>query len=741
MKKPAPGARRRRLSGQRLASERLEERQMLAADAVESIDLSLLDNDLLIVEVASIDGAGNNAANPDWGAAGTELLRNTTVEYADGLSDPAGDDRPSARVISNEVAAQSESIENDRLLTDFVWLWGQFIDHDIDLSLGADPAEAFDIEAPTGDPLFDPFGTGAVTIGLDRSDYAVDEDGVRQQVNSITAYLDGSVVYGSDEETAASLRSLEGGRMLTSEGGLLPIGEDGFFLAGDIRANENVALTSMHTLWVREHNRLADEIAAADPSLTDEEIYQQARALVVAQIQAITYNEWLPALLGVDAITSYAGYDPAVNASIANVFSTAAYRFGHSMLSSELLRLDADGSVADEGNLSLAEAFFSPGEVLENGIDSLLRGAAAQVAQEIDNQIVDDVRNFLFGPPGAGGLDLASLNIQRGRDHGLADYNQVREDYGLDRVTGFDRITSDAELAARLEALYGDVDNIDAWVGILAEDHAAGSSLGELGRAILADQFTRLRDGDRFWYENRFDGVTLDALRATSLSDVIARNTGVDNLQQNVFYDDTVLYYASSPGGIPADVAVTERGGDLAVVDARSGRVLASVPLDEVTKVVLVGGDDRGDRFVISPDVAALSLPGGVVIDGGAGARDQVVVEGGRGFDTFVLDDAFLALGGVELQLEGVESLAINTGRGPDEVRIVDDGGMRVVVDGGQQRDRDGGGRRREGPRVAAVDEALTEPDTPTNDPAMLPPLGRETSATLADSMRGRRRR
>ncbi|MEM8934641.1 MAG: peroxidase family protein, partial [Acidobacteriota bacterium] len=525
MKKPTQGARR-----QRRRSEKLETRQMLAADLGTELDrIDNLDESLgsVVADVAPIDGTGNNTANPDWGATAIELLRLTTVEYADGYSEPAGEDRPSAREISNAVADQDTLTSNDRYLTDFVWIWGQFIDHDIDLSTEADPEETLPIDVPTGDPEFDPFGTGAVTIDLDRSDYVVDEAGVRQQLNTITAYIDGSVVYGSDEATASSLRTFDGGRLLTSEGDLLPLGEDGFFLAGDVRANENVALTSMHTLWVREHNRLADQIAESDPSLTDEQIYQQARALVTAQIQAITYNQWLPALLGVDAIAAYEGYDPTVNASIANVFSTAAFRFGHSMLSTELLRLNADGSTADEGNLSLADAFFSPNEILTHGIDSLLLGASAQVAQEIDSMIVDDVRNFLFGPPGAGGLDLASLNIQRGRDHGLADYNQTREDYGLARVTSFAQITSDEELAAKLEALYGSVDQIDPWVGVLAEDHVAGASLGELGRTILIDQFTRLRDGDAFWYERYLPPTLVAFVEAQTLATVIRRNTDV----------------------------------------------------------------------------------------------------------------------------------------------------------------------------------------------------------------------
>jgi len=537
----------------RLAHETLEERRLLAID---TMTLGLMapppppvEAAAMTSEVAPIDGVGNNLDNPDWGSAGIQLLRNTTVEYADGIDDPAGTDRPSAREISNAVSAQSESITNSNSMTDLVWLWGQFIDHDIDLTVGADPTETFNIEVPTGDPHFDPFGTGTVEIGLSRSDY--DEvtghsfDNPRQQINSITAFLDGSVIYGSDAERAAALRSFSGGRMATSDGDLLPFNtagldnaggpSDTLFLAGDIRANENVALTAMHTVWVREHNQLADEIAAANPTLSDEEIYQAARRIVVAQLQAITYNEWLPTLLGRGAIGRYQGYDATVNPGIANVFSTAMYRFGHSMLSSELLRLNNDGTTAAEGSLALQDAFFAPDELTEHGIDSLLRGAVENLAQEIDTQVVDDVRNFLFGPPGAGGFDLASLNIQRGRDHGLVDYAQVRVDYGLAPVTSFDAITSDVELANKLEQLYGDVNNIDAWVGALAEDHFHDASMGELAYTVIADQFTRIRDGDRFWYQNTFCGEELREIQATTLADVIERNTNLTDLRDNVW--------------------------------------------------------------------------------------------------------------------------------------------------------------------------------------------------------------
>ncbi|MCA8988293.1 MAG: peroxidase, partial [Planctomycetaceae bacterium] len=465
------------------------------------------------VGYASIDGSGNNVNNTDWGSSGEQLLRLTSVEYGDGISSLAGDLRASAREVSNAVASQSELTSNDRYLTDYIWIWGQFIDHDIDLTDGNTNGETANIQVPTGDPYFDPFGTGTQEIGLTRSDYddttGTDASNPRQQINSITAFLDGSVVYGSDDVRAAELRTFSGGKLKTSAGDLLPFNEAGLpnaggtssalFLAGDVRANENIALSSMQTLWVREHNQQAERIARDNPLLSDEEIYQEARAIVRAELQAITYNEFLPALLGNGAIDAYSGYDSTVNPGIANVFSTAAYRLGHSLLSPTLQRLNADGTTAAEGNIELRNAFFNPSELAATGIDSLLQGGAAQLAQELDNQIVDDVRNFLFGPPGSGGFDLASLNIQRGRDHGLADYNQTRVDYGLAPVTSFEEISSNPDVVAALQSVYSSVDEIDVWVGMLAEDHVVGSSVGELMRTVLVDQFTRMRDGDRYW--------------------------------------------------------------------------------------------------------------------------------------------------------------------------------------------------------------------------------------------------
>src|SRR5205085_1313505 len=216
---------------------------------------------------------------------------------------------------------------------------------------------------------------------------------------------------------------------------------------------ENVELSAIHALFIREHNQIAAAIAAANHSLSDKQIFQMTRRIVAGEIQAITYNEFLPALLGSNALRSYSGYDADVNAGIANEFSTAAYRIGHTLINDDVEFLDNDGNpVRDE--LDLDEAFFNPAPLKEVGPDPILKYLATDNAQEVDPKLVGGLRNFLFGPPGAGGFDLASRNIQRGRDHGLADYNSARAAYGLPRVTSFTQITSDPDLQAKLFSLF-----------------------------------------------------------------------------------------------------------------------------------------------------------------------------------------------------------------------------------------------------------------------------------------------
>jgi len=495
----------------------------------------------------SIDGAGNNLDQPEMGAANTQLRRLFNSDYADGNTALAGATRKGAREISNLLATQAQSIENELGASDFLWQWGQFLDHDIDFTDGADPPEPANIPVPADDQYFLP-GT---TITFNRSIYdpATGTSVPRQQLNEITAWIDASNVYGSDSGRAQALRALDGsGRLLTGAVDLLPFNLAGLpnaggsgstlFLAGDLRANEQVGLTALHTLFVREHNRLAGEIATQDPGLDGDSIYQKARQLVGAMMQAITYREFLPALLGPGALAPYRGYRPNVDARVANIFSTATYRFGHSALSPQLLRLGADGQAIEQGHLPLRNAFFAPHRIInEGGIDPILRGLARQVCQRIDNYIIDDVRNFLFGAPSAGGFDLAALNIQRGRDHGLPSYNNVRRQLGLRPAASFSDISPDPVIQSRLAQAYGSVEDIDAWAGGLAERRMSRAHVGELVFTVLKMQFEALRDGDRYWYQRVLTPRERRLVERSKLSDIIRRNTGIGaELAEDVFH-------------------------------------------------------------------------------------------------------------------------------------------------------------------------------------------------------------
>ena len=516
----------------------------------------------------TIDGTGNNPTNTTWGSVGMKVKRHGDAAYADGIG--AMIDRGNPRQLSNMLGTQTKTANaNARQLSSMFWQWGQFVDHDF--ALIGEGTESAPIAVPAGDPQFDPFNTGTKTIPFTRSAFVEGVSTPRQHQNELTHWIDGSMVYGSDTTRANALREFSGGRLLMDANGFMPKNTLGlpnamstspnFFLGGDVRANEQTGLLGMHTVFVREHNHWADKIALQNPGMSDEEVYQRARKVVGAEIQSITYNQWLPSLLGNHGLSAYSGYDSNVNPHMSTEFTTAAFRFGHTMLNDELLRFDAKGNVLAGGHLSLAQSFFNPSLITEPGsLDAVMRGLAYQQANEIDTQVIDNVRNMLFGPPGAGGLDLLSLNIQRGRDHGLADYNSLREDMGLVKVTSFGEITSDPTHAANLAAAYGSVDNIDPWIGLMSEDHLPGASVGETMAAIFVDQFFHLREGDFYFYLNdpMLAGM-IGEIEGTSLADILLRNTGINYLQGNIFVVPA-----------PTSVGVLALGGLLAARRRRS---------------------------------------------------------------------------------------------------------------------------------------------------------------------------
>ncbi len=515
-------------------------------------------------EYRTIDGSGNNLRYPQMNKAGIQLVRLAEPDYADGISSFAGPDRPNPRKISNIVHAQEELIANPDSATNFMWLWGQFMDHDITFSdeFREEPAN---IKIPKGDEIFDPQGTGTAEMFFNRAindpDTGTSKENPRQQLNEVTGWIDASTVYGSNARRANALRTNDGtGRLKTSDGDFLPYNEQQFpnfrfhlstfFFAGDERANENIGLIPIHTIFLREHNRLAEEIAMSNPGLSGEKIYQRARRIVGAHIQAITYNEFLPLLLGPDALPPYSHYDDSIRSGVANVFSSAAFRVGHTFLDPKIRLVDAQGNEIEA--VALKDAFFNPQKVKEVGIDPILRGFATHKHQRVDELIIDDVRNFLFvdslptGTPDIQGLDLVSLNIHRGRDHGLPSYNDMRQALRLERKESFSDINKNPEVQRKLREAYGtnedgtdntdNTDDMDVWSAGISEDRYGESMLGELFHTIISHQFRVLRDGDRFWYQRILSPEELKEVEETKLADIIRRNTDIgEEIGDNVF--------------------------------------------------------------------------------------------------------------------------------------------------------------------------------------------------------------
>jgi peroxidase len=422
-------------------------------------------------------------------------------------------------------------------------------------------------------------------------------------INTVTGWLDGSQVYGSDAATAASLRTADG-HMAMSEGDNLPIvmTEQGpAFAAGDIRAQENPDLTALQVLFVREHNYQVDRLHEEHQNWSGDQLYETARAITTAEMVNITYNEFLPHLLGPDAIPDYRGYDPNVDPTITAEFAGAAFRFGHSLVSSDIDAMDDLG--ANTSAQGLAETFFESPEtfVAHGGADGILRNLASDSANELDEHIIDDLRNLLNDPPVS--IDLAAINIRRAHDLGLGTLNQTREALGLDPYTSFDQVSSNPETAAALERAYGDVDAIDLWTGGLAEDHLDGAAIGPTFGRILSDQFAALRDGDRLYFENQgFNRQTLDDIRSTTLSDIIERNTDTTAMQADAF------------------VSTERHSGTLGGVDPTGAEAAAGQPQ-------LIIGSPGND-----------TLTGGPKDDTLVAASGNQTMTGGAGADTFVLN-------------------------------------------------------------------------------------------------------
>ena len=493
----------------------------------------------LLTEFRPIGGSGNNLVHPNLNTPpGTPELSLAPLNFAPGTNDGlivAPNPRTISNVIAGGTGANGQNAEtDDPVASAWLYVFGQFVDHDIDLEETPLTSAPINIVIPAGDPVF-PAGT---TIAMTRDTRSPVTNTI---INTVAGYLDLSQLYGSTQAIANSLTNPDGTLTSTQNGRYLPIVND-TFITGDPRVMENPELTAVTTLFMREHNSWVATLKSQHPGWSGTQLYNMARSINTAEYQNIVYNEYLPVLLG-SAVGNYNGYDPTVNAEVTQEFSTAAFRVGHSQVSDTQTGLDNNLNVVFTE--SLAEAFFNTPEIDEqNGVSSLIRSMGVDSSQATDVYTVAALRNLLFAGLVGGEIDemdLIAIDIQRESDVGLGSLNQTRRALGLTPYRSFTDLTDDPVLASNLQTVYGNIGSVDLFMGGLAEAHASGAVVGPTFQTIIAKQFQALRAGDRFfWLNQGFNQDLASAISNTSLGDIIKRNTDTTLvLQPNVFLQAT----------------------------------------------------------------------------------------------------------------------------------------------------------------------------------------------------------
>ncbi|XP_046379040.2 peroxidasin homolog pxn-1-like [Haliotis rufescens] len=545
------------------------------------------------------DGHCNNLEHTSWGRSFIPMRRWMTPVYEDNVSSPrkfavsgAPNLLPSPRTVSTTVHIPSTDADLSANFTVMLMQWGQFLDHDITSTpvqqirhpgcshsstvacceglseSGGVPQHELDkrpqclaIDIVQPDRRFNYTCMNFVrSVQIENANC---KSAPAEQLNQITAYIDASQVYGSSQVEQNKLRTFVDGKMRTVDDEFLPedtenenacrtqTSPDYCFLAGDHRVNENPGLQSIQTIFMREHNRLATALKDLNCHWGDERIFQEARKIVGAFMQKITYGDYLPSIIGDQMnareltleTSGYSNvYDNETDASIRNAFATAAYRFGHSMV--RLFLSSYSPAYDNLGQDQLREVFDNTHLIIseENRtVGGFLRGLVTECVQSVDGKVSIELTDHLF-PDGNRSMDLASLNIQRARDHGIPAYTKWRTFCGLPGATDFDGLLTTHSNAStvKLAAAYEHVDDIDLWTGGLTEEPVTGGVVGPTLACLLGRQFEALRKGDRFWFEEdndyaKFSPDQLAEIRKTSLSRIFCDNTDTVSIQENAF--------------------------------------------------------------------------------------------------------------------------------------------------------------------------------------------------------------
>ena len=409
---------------------------------------------------------------------------------------------------------------------------------------------------------------------------------------------------------------------------------DAHFVAGDGRSNENVGLTAIHDIFHSEHNLVLADLQSGmvyndNGTWTEvstgrvwsgEDLFQAAKLVTEMEYQHLVFGEFARKLS--PNINVFGGYDITIDPAVMAEFAHAVYRFGHSMLTETVDMVGFDPvtglSTGADKSMGLIEAFLNPLAYQQYTAGEVAIGMSNQAGNAIDEWVTGALRNNLVGLP----LDLAALNIVRGRDTGTGTLNQVRADLfaqtGLaslkpyeswdefgqhmlhpeslenfimayardailtnyadsDRLTGqietqglayWDALRSsgneadqqkyaDALREGARDAINDDafmsgaigLNDIDFWLGGLAEQKVPGGMLGATFDFIFAMQMINLQNSDRFYYLARLAGTDLLAqIESQLFADIVMRNTGVQHLYVDIFSTPDANVEIGTPG-------------------------------------------------------------------------------------------------------------------------------------------------------------------------------------------------
>ncbi|XP_032685960.1 dual oxidase-like isoform X3 [Odontomachus brunneus] len=525
-------------------------------------------------EYPGYDGWNNNVGKPELGAVDTPLLRRLPAAYEDGVYQPSISNRPnplelSDELLSGDIGTKSKMGRNALL----VFFGQQVVGEILDAQRPACPPEYINIKIPENHKYKHKYKNKKTEKPVLRTRYdqrtGHSPNNPRQQLNEITPYLDGGLIYGTSKAWSNVLRTYANGtvqpdgQLASSLSGAypelntarLPMANPPayhkkyvsprhyteevtrYFKLGNPRGNENPFLLTFGIVWFRWHNFLAKHIKRYHEDWSSDQIYNEARKWVIATQQRIVVDEWLPSWLGLDVLPKYEGYNPNIDPQIEQFFQSAAFRFGHTLVPPGvyLRNYGRNGCSLELYPTRTCNSYWMPEDSFfinstkNNIVEKLLMGMAIQLCEEEDHKIVEDLRESLFGPLEFSRRDLMALNIQRARDHGVPDYNSARRAYGLHEVTDISHFNLSNSIKEKFLTLYNSFDNVDIWIGGILE---TGNAPGELFQAIIRDQFQRIRDGDRFWYQNKdnelFTSKEIERIRQVSIYDLLMCITEMD---------------------------------------------------------------------------------------------------------------------------------------------------------------------------------------------------------------------